>query len=147
MLVAKYARTDTHPAPAKVGVQVRELSPTTVQLVVSGEIDASTETSLLDGIVAKLGRYRQLVLDLSHVQFFGTAGYSALHRLHSHCARSAVDWVLIGGPEVRRLMRLCDPDGIFPSADNIVSAVAALARGPHRTPLLKTRLLRSVPTN
>lgn len=147
MLVAKCALTDTRPAPDKIGLQVRELSPTMVLIIVSGEIDASIETSLLDGIVTNLRRHRQLVLDLSRVRFFGTAGYSTLHRLHSHCARTAVDWVLIGGSEVHRLMRLCDPDGIFPTADNIVSAVAALARGPHRTPLLKTQLLRSVPTN
>lgn len=142
MIVAKCARTETPAPPGKLGLQVRQLTPTTAHVVVSGEIDASTETSLLDGIVASLSPYRQLVLDLSRVDFFGTAGYSTLHRLDSHCADAAIDWVLIGGPEVRRLMRLCDPDGIFPTAANIVSAVATLARGPHRTPLL-----RSVPTN
>lgn len=142
MLVAKYARTGIHPAPERLGLEVRELSPSTAVVLVSGEIDASIETSLLEGIVATIGRHRQLVLDLSHLHFFGTAGYSALHRLNSHCARAGVDWVLISGPEVQRLMRLCDPDGIFPTASNIVSAVASLARGPHRTPLL-----RSVPTN
>ena len=142
MVTARYAGTDTRSAPEKIGFHVRRLSPTTVLIVVSGEIDASAETSVLDGIVASMSDHRQLVLDLSHLRFFGTAGYSALHRLQSHCARSEVDWVLIAGPEVQRLMRLCNPDGIFPTAANIVSAVARLARGPHRTPLL-----RSVPTN
>ena len=92
MLVAKYARTDAQPAMEKVGLQARELSPSTILVGVSGEIDASTESSLLDGIVTNLHRHRQLVLDLSQVRFFGTAGYSALHRLHSHCARAASAW-------------------------------------------------------
>ena len=65
--------------------------------------------------------------------FFSATGYSTLHRLQVYCVRASIDWVLIAGREVRRLLRICDPDGLFPIADNIVSAVAALARGPHRT--------------
>jgi hypothetical protein len=48
--------------------------------------------------------------------------------VHSRCARAGVDWVLVAGPEVDRLLRVCDPDGILPTAPNIVSAVATLAR-------------------
>jgi hypothetical protein len=36
--------------------------------------------------------------------------------------------VLVPGSEVERLLRVCDPDGIMPTAPNIVSAVAVLAR-------------------
>lgn len=117
-------------------VRSRELSATTVLIAVSGNIDASTGPEVFESIETRLRGYRQLVLDLSQVEFFGTAGYSELHRVNSRCARSAVDWVLVAGAEVQRLLRLCDPDGVFPIAANIVSAVAALVRGPHRTPQL-----------
>ncbi len=109
-------------------VRARELSPTTVLVAAFGEIDAASAAGLSERIEEHLEGYRQLVLDLSRLEFFGTAGYSVLHRVHSRCARAGVDWVLVPGPEVGRLLRVCDPDGIVPTASNIVSAVAALAR-------------------
>ena len=109
-------------------IRSRELSATTVLVTAYGEIDAATAPGFGENIERNLPGYRQLVLDLSRLEFFGTAGYSVLHRVHSRCARAGVDWVLVPGPEVQRLLRVCDPDGIMPSAPNIVSAVAALAR-------------------
>lgn len=119
-------------AAAKSGpelVRVRELSASTVLIAAFGEIDAASAADLSGSIERHATGYRQLVLDLSHLEFFGTAGYSVLHRVHSRCARGAVDWVLVPGTEVQRLLRVCDPDGILPTAPNIVSAVATLARG------------------
>lgn len=141
MLVAKTPRT-AGPVGGRAEdatIRTRELGSTTVQLTVTGEIDAATSTDLFTRIESRLRGYHQLVLDLSHVDFFGTAGYTTLHRLQVYCSRASIDWVVIAGHEVRRLLRVCDPDGLFPTADNIVSAVAALARGPHRTPQLGLR--------
>ena len=109
-------------------VRARELSATTVLVAAFGEIDAASAGGLSENIENHLTGYRQLVLDLSRLEFFGTAGYSVLHRVHSRCARTGVDWVLVPGTEVERLLRVCDPDGMLPTAPNIVSAVAALAR-------------------
>lgn len=109
-------------------VRARELSTTTVLVAGFGEIDAASAAQLSESIEGHLTGYRQLVLDLSRLEFFGTAGYSVLHRVHSRCARAGVEWVLVPGPEVERLLRVCDPDAILPTAPNIVSAVAALAR-------------------
>lgn len=133
MLVAQTARplaipraAGTHTEPESV--RARELSATTVLLAAFGEIDAASAAHLSENIERHLRGYRQLVLDLSRLEFFGTAGYSVLHRIHSHCARAGMAWVLVPGPEVERLLRVCDPDGILPTAPNIVSAVATLAR-------------------
>ena len=121
------------PAPAATEpVRARELSATTVLVAAFGEIDAASAGGLSERIEDHLTGYRQLVLDLSRLEFFGTAGYSVLHRVHRRCARAGVDWVLVPGPEVQRLLRVCDPDGMLPTAPNIVSAVAALARSHTR---------------
>ncbi len=109
-------------------VRIRELSATTVLIAAFGEVDAASATGLTERIEQHLTGYRQLVLDLSRLEFFGTAGFAMLHRVHSRCARAGVDWVLVPGAEVRRLLRVCDPEGLLPTASNIVSAVAALAR-------------------
>lgn len=145
MLVANYSRcVEAPPQPGTRGVtdqvRSRELSETTVLVAASGEIDASTASDLCVKIERRAAGYRQLVLDLSDVDFFGTAGYSLLHRLHSRCSRASVDWVLVAGPEVQRLLRVCDPDGMLPTAANIVSAVATLARSPRRATTLRSRL-------
>lgn len=120
-------RTSTAGA-APEPVRVRELSATTVLVAAFGGIDAANAGGLSERIDRHLAGYRQLVLDLSRLEFFGTAGYSVLHRVHSRCARTGVDWVLVPGSEVQRLLRICDPDGVLPTAPNIVSAVATLAR-------------------
>ena len=133
MLVTKNTRPLTAARPAADRVRARELGARTVLLVVTGDIDAVTASGLFDDLETHLQGYRQLVLDLSGVEFFGAAGYSLLHRLHVHCTRASIDWVVVTGTEAQRLLRVCDPDGIFPTEANIVSAMAALARGPHRT--------------
>ncbi|HPX38553.1 MAG TPA: STAS domain-containing protein [Mycobacterium sp.] len=142
MVIANHIRSvEVPPLPGtRVGttpVRARELSAGTVLVTASGEIDASSATDLCDKIEWYAAGYRQLILDLSDVDFFGTAGYSLLHRLHARCVRAAVDWVLVPGAEVQRLLRVCDPDGILPTAANIVSAVASLTRTSHRIAQLR----------
>lgn len=138
MLVGKNTRPLTVARPTaerreRQSVRARELGDRTVLLAVTGDIDAATASGLFDDLEMQIQGYRQVVLDLSGVEFFGAAGYSLLHRLHVHCTRASIDWVVVTGIEAQRLLRVCDPDGIFPTAANIVSAVAALARGPHHT--------------
>ncbi|MGV1087384.1 MAG: STAS domain-containing protein [Mycobacterium sp.] len=145
MLVVNHIRADESPPHQgrPVGrdpVRSRELSRSTVLVTMAGEVDASTATRLCARIEREMAGYRQLVLDLSEVEFFGTAGYSLLHRLHSRCAGAAVGWVLVAGSEVQRLLRVCDPDGMLPTSPNIVAAVAALARGSHQVTQLRNGL-------
>lgn len=111
--------------------RARELSATTVLVAAVGEVDAANSDELLSYVHKLLGDYDQLVLDLSRLSFFATDGYSILQRIQARCSRLGIDWVLVPGPEVARVLRVCDPDEQFTTAGNIVSAVAALARGPH----------------
>lgn len=136
MLAARSPQSTPNAIPDEEPVRSRELGPATVLLTVTGEVDAARAPALFDRLVDLLTGYSQLVLDMSQVSFFGTAGYSLLHRLDVFCTRASADWALVIGPEVARLLRICDPDHRFPAASNIVSAAATLARGPHRTPQL-----------
>jgi len=134
----------SRPGPARTErglFRARELSETIVLVAVVGEIDAANSAELRSYIEGHLAGYSQLVLELSRLDFFGTDGFSALHTVNVRCSRRGIDWVLVPGPEVSRVLRVCDPEGALPTATNIVSAVAALARGPHRqlhlAPLLR----------
>ncbi len=124
------ARSAGHAEPATV--RHRELDAGTVLVSVVGEVDAATAADLLKNVERLSRGHRQLVLDLSELEFFGTAGYAVLTRLHSRCARSGTDWTLVPGREVRRLLRVCDPDGALPTAPTVTTAVAALTR-EHRS--------------
>lgn len=108
--------------------RARELSETAVLVAAVGEIDAANSGELRTYIEDHLGGYQQLVLDLSRLDFFGTDGFSALHTVNVRCSRRGIDWIMVPGPEVSRMLRVCDPEGALATATNIVSAVAALAR-------------------
>ncbi|TRW89056.1 STAS domain-containing protein [Mycolicibacterium sp. 018/SC-01/001] len=111
--------------------EVRQCSSTRVAIAVIGEIDA------LNG--REFGRYvqrhtrmsKQLVLDLRAVEFFGTAGFTALYYISVHCARSDVDWTIVAGDPVRRVLSVCDPEGELPLARDLSSALARLDRLGH----------------
>ncbi|OKH76680.1 anti-sigma factor antagonist [Mycobacterium sp. SWH-M1] len=111
--------------------EVRQCSSTRVAIAVIGEIDA------VNG--REFGRYvqrhtrisKQLVLDLRAVDFFGSAGFTALYYISVHCTRSDVDWTIVGGDPVRRLLSICDPDGELPLATDLSSALARLDRLGH----------------
>ncbi|MCB0924710.1 MAG: sulfate transporter [Mycobacterium sp.] len=138
MFVARIPQPNPDRAPEQELVRVRELGPATVLLTVLDDIDAADAPTIFDRIVHLMTGYSQLVLDVSRVSLFGTAGLSMLRRLDLFCARAAADWVLVVGPEVTRLLTVCEPGHSLPVASNIVSAAATLARGPHRTPQLST---------
>jgi anti-anti-sigma factor len=110
----------------------RELSETTILVAAVGQIDAANLAELRTYIEDHLGGYQQLVLDLSRLDFFGTDGFSALHTINVRCSHRGIDWIMVPGPEVSRMLRVCDPEGALATATNIVSAVATLARRPHR---------------
>lgn len=119
-------------------VRARELSATAVLIAAFGSIDAASAGETSGRIDHHLSGYRHLVLDFSRLEFFGTAGYSVLHRVSARCRWLGMDWVLVPGPEVERLLRICDPDRMLPTAPNIVSAVARLTRNHHGVPLRRT---------
>jgi anti-anti-sigma factor len=106
----------------------RRLSPTRTAVAVLGEIDAVNARALARYVESHTGISRQLVLDLRAVDFFGTHGFTALYYISVHCARSDVDWVIVGSPPVRRLLEICDRDGELPRVDDLASALRRLDR-------------------
>ena len=91
-----------------------------------GDIDGSNASTLTDYAVANAVRCRGLIVDLSGLEFFGTEGFLALHRVSVRCARAAIGWVLVPGAAVSRLLRICDPHGSLPAVDTVGAALANL---------------------
>jgi anti-anti-sigma factor len=105
----------------------RHLADATVLVTVRGEVDATNSRILAGYIERQIAGSTRLVLDLTMIDFFGTDGFAALHNVNVICVRYGVSWVLMVGPQVRRFLRICDPDNLLPLKD---SAVDHLGAGP-----------------
>ena len=112
-------------------------TPSVAVISAHGEIDASNAGSMTDYAVAYVMRCRGLVLDLRDLDFFGTEGFSALHRVSVSCARVGTGWAMVPGAAVTRMLRICDPQGSLPTACTVDAAMAAFPRPPsHRLQLI-----------
>ncbi|OMC33062.1 anti-anti-sigma factor [Mycobacterium sp. GA-1841] len=112
----------------------RRLPPGTAVISARGEIDAANATEFADYAVRNSAEAERLVIDLANIEFFGTAGFSALRTIADHCSAGAVDWVLVPSKSVNRLLRICDPDSGMRSCYNVAAALSALNG---KTPLLQ----------
>jgi anti-anti-sigma factor len=101
-----------------------------VSVTAVGELDAHNARSLAEYVETVLDGKRRLIVDLRGLTFFGTQGFSALHYVNVTCSRREVNWVVIAGVEVDRILRLCDPEGGLPVAGALESAIAAVSRPP-----------------
>lgn len=98
--------------------------PACALIAAQGDLDAANAQDFVDYALRHAGRTIRLVLDLTGVEFFGTAGFSALHTFNVRCAGHDAEWVLVPGTAVLRLLRICDPDSTFPVCDDVDSALA-----------------------
>ena len=85
-----------------------------VVVTVEGEVDATNSRAMATYVESQLFGVSHLVLDLRLVDFFDTAGFAALHNINVICSRSGVTWQLRCGRQVRRLLAVCNPDGVLP---------------------------------
>ncbi|WP_123027112.1 STAS domain-containing protein [Mycolicibacterium stellerae] len=104
--------------------------PSTLLVTVEGDVDATNGRALARYIEGRVAGSARLELDLRLVDFFGTAGFAALHNINVICCRYEVSWALRAGRQLRRLLAICDPDGSLPVEDSqsVLDEVAAGAR-------------------
>ena len=93
---------------------------------VRGEVDATNRHALGRFVQRHTRVSGQLVLDLSEADFFGSQGFTSLYYASVHCARRDVDWMVIAGRSVLRILRICDPDGELPAVEDLEAALARL---------------------
>ncbi|WP_081809220.1 STAS domain-containing protein [Mycobacterium sp. URHB0044] len=129
------APTRPHKPPAhasreRVHFSSCPISASTLVVTAEGEIDASNARGLADYVESVLDSSTRLIVDLRGLHFFGTQGFSTLHTVNVTCSRRGVTWCAIPGPEVERLLRICDPGGGLPVEPTLEKAVASVVRGP-----------------
>ena len=92
----------------------RHVPMSTVVITVEGDVDATNDRFLVAYVERQIAGASHLVLDLQHVDFFGTAGFAALHNVNVICSRHGIQWALRVAPWVGRLLAICDPYGCLP---------------------------------
>lgn len=88
--------------------------PSGTVITADGELDAANADQLAAYVQRSAKRTRRLILDLRGLEFIGTAGFSALHRINVVCAGAQAQWAMVPSTAVARLLRICDPDGTLP---------------------------------
>ena len=85
----------------------RWLDPRYAVITAHGELDASNAQEFVDYALRDAERTERLALDLTGVDFFGTAGFSALHTLNVRCAawESGGCWCPAGGQQTAADLR------------------------------------------
>lgn len=112
-----------------------ELSPEKVLITIHGEVDAANSRALACYVERRMAGFTRLVLDLQTVEFFGAAGFAALSNINITCRRMGVDWTLLAGSHVWRLLRICDCDRELPVSRD-ASATKYLRTRPSDSKLL-----------
>lgn len=89
-------------------------SATGTVITVDGELDAANSDELALYVQRNARRAGRVILDLRKLDFIGTAGFSALHRINVVCSGAQTNWAMVPSLAVARLLRVCDPDGTLP---------------------------------
>ena len=110
----------------------RRLSSSVAVICARGYIDASNADTLTEYTRLHLRGCGGLIIDLSGLDFFGTDGFSALHRVSVCCARAGVGWAVVPSKAVSRVLRIGDPQGLLPAASTVEAAMATTHEQPHR---------------
>ena len=99
-----------------------------------GELDAANANHLTALVERAARDSNQVIVDLRGLNFFGTAGFSALHRINVVCSAMGVPWVLVAGRAADRVLRICDPDDTLPTTNVLPEFVS---EEPGAPPLLQ----------
>src|ERR1700741_2229600 len=121
---AQLSSADESERCRRAAFAVRHLSEMRLLITATGDLDATNARALGRFVERHTGVSKQLVLDLSDVDFFGSEGFAALHYVSVHCARHDVDWLFIGGPATRGLVGIWDAGAGASPADGLAAPVA-----------------------
>jgi anti-anti-sigma factor len=123
-----YRPDPTHVGEVEQWGRARASATTSANLVVisvCGEVDASNGIDFASYVERHAALAGTLVLDLSAVDFFGTAGLTALRRIDLCCDR--IRWKLVASSAVQCVLRVCHADDL-PQARSAAAALRQLGR-------------------
>lgn len=129
--------SDTRPTPERLEChtalfEINWPEKSTAVVAVNGELDAANGAQFVEFAMRNSEDTERLVIDLSGLTFFATAGFTALHNLNVHCVGGEIRWALVPSAAVVRLLRICDPDSALPICSDVTDALTTVHNEPPR---------------
>jgi anti-anti-sigma factor len=112
-------------------------SPSATVITAHGELDAANANQITVFVERCVRDSSQVIVDLRGLNFFGTAGFSALHRINVVCSAAGVPWILVSGRAADRVLRICDPDDTLPTTSSLPESVSEEPIFGKQRPLLQ----------
>ncbi|WP_139335292.1 STAS domain-containing protein [Mycobacterium sp. GA-1841] len=97
---------------------------------VIGDVDAANADQLVDQFL-QMAWCEWLVLDLTTLEFMGTAGLAALRTINARCAEVDVRWALVVGHAASRMLAVCGHSQTFPTCESLTAALASVHKLPN----------------
>ena len=120
-----------------LGVRLRSYTRRRATVIeVDGEIDASNAQYVTDYFAEFIYVGHPLVLDLSGVDFLGTAGFKAILQFADECRRAERHWALVSSPAVKILLRV-ESNHRLPTAGSVETALQRFAALPKQARKLR----------
>src|SRR5574337_997060 len=108
-------------------------------ITVHGEVNTANAGALGRCVQRCAGYCEWLVLDLSDLEFTdAVTALSALHSITDRCAAVGVDWAMVPGPAVFRLLRSHTSGWVLPIGESLTDALAAVQARLYATVLDRT---------
>ncbi len=120
------------PTPVTCGAAGRDLRLSSYPLrhctiiEVGGEIDAHNAQCVTDYFADFIYVGHPLVVDLSGVDFFSTAGFEVILQFAEECRRAKRHWALVSSRAVKILLRV-EPNHRLPTAGSLDTALQRFA--------------------
>jgi anti-anti-sigma factor len=114
----------------RLRMSVGRVSSCTV-LAVRGEVDAANARDLSAFAADHLEGCCQLLVDLSALDFFGTEGLSALHKINAACLQRGIPWLIVATAHVSRMLQICDPADALPRVRSAADGMAMMDKTRH----------------
>ncbi|AOW94928.1 anti-anti-sigma factor [Rhodococcus sp. WMMA185] len=92
---------------------------------IRGEIDLFSAPDFRDYVCSQISPEGQFILDMSRVDFIGTAGLVVIDDLHTRNIRDGRTWAIICGRPVYRLLRAAGRESAYPCFASVDSALGA----------------------
>lgn len=109
---------------AQVRAQCRHLATV---VTISGAIDAMNVDRVTEYSRHFVLPDKPIVLDLSEVDCLAAQGIRFLYRIDDACRAAGVEWALVAGPAVARVLSVAADESMFPIVDSVRDALHCFA--------------------
>lgn len=123
-LTPRYGNPTFDCGGAQVRAQCRHLATV---VTISGAIDAMNVDRVTEYSRHFVLPDKPIVLDLSEVDCLAAQGIRFLYRIDDACRAAGVEWALVAGPAVARVLSVAADESMFPIVDSVRDALHCFA--------------------